>query len=126
MEKMFKTRWWDYSKRKFNINGRVCLRNSIMFGVLGMLVVTIISPYIMSILNNVPGYVKNIILGVLFIFLLIDIVISYTVMHKIKIAADDIKKEREYCANNAYSNAPEPYCRVFKRHLYCRKRFSKR
>lgn len=25
MEKMFNARWWDYSTRKFNINGRVCL-----------------------------------------------------------------------------------------------------
>ena len=25
MEKIFNARWWDYSKRKFNINGRVCL-----------------------------------------------------------------------------------------------------
>ena len=28
MEKLFKARWWDYSNRKFNINGRVCLENS--------------------------------------------------------------------------------------------------
>ena len=25
MEKLFHARWWDYSKRKFNIGGRVCL-----------------------------------------------------------------------------------------------------
>ena len=25
MEKLFHARWWDYSQRKFNINGRVCL-----------------------------------------------------------------------------------------------------
>ena len=25
MEKIFRLRWWDYSKKKFNINGRVCL-----------------------------------------------------------------------------------------------------
>ena len=26
MEKIFKTRWWDYSDEKFNINGRICSR----------------------------------------------------------------------------------------------------
>ena len=25
LEKLFKTQWWDYSKRRFNLNGRICL-----------------------------------------------------------------------------------------------------
>ena len=25
MEKLFRARWWDYSTKKFNINGRICL-----------------------------------------------------------------------------------------------------
>ncbi len=33
MEKLFHMRWWDYSGRRFNLNGRVCLRNSALFGV---------------------------------------------------------------------------------------------
>ncbi|MDR0286797.1 MAG: putative ABC transporter permease, partial [Clostridiales bacterium] len=28
LETLFKTRWWDYSKHKFNIKGRVCLQNT--------------------------------------------------------------------------------------------------
>ena len=32
MEIIFKARWWDYSQRKFNINGRVCLENLVLFG----------------------------------------------------------------------------------------------
>lgn len=32
MEKLFHMRWWDYSRYRFNINGRVCLRNSALFG----------------------------------------------------------------------------------------------
>lgn len=27
MEKIFKARWWDYSAKKYNINGRICLEN---------------------------------------------------------------------------------------------------
>lgn len=29
MEKLFHARWWDYSRRKYNINGRVCLETLI-------------------------------------------------------------------------------------------------
>ena len=35
LEKIFKARWWDYSHMKFNLNGRICLRNCLFFGILG-------------------------------------------------------------------------------------------
>ena len=41
MEKIFKARWWDYSKRKFNINGRICLETIIPFGLLGCFIIYI-------------------------------------------------------------------------------------
>ena len=31
LELIFHNRWWDYSYRKDNINGRICLKNSILF-----------------------------------------------------------------------------------------------
>lgn len=31
MEKIFHARWWDYSKNRFNLNGRICLVNSLAF-----------------------------------------------------------------------------------------------
>ena len=30
LETLFHTKWWDYSTYRFNIHGRVCLRNSLM------------------------------------------------------------------------------------------------
>lgn len=33
MEKLFHMRWWDYSRYRFHINGRVCLLNSTLFGI---------------------------------------------------------------------------------------------
>lgn len=49
MEKIFNMRWWDYSERKFNLNGRVCLRNSILFGLLSLALVEFIHPNIQNI-----------------------------------------------------------------------------
>ncbi len=34
MEKLFATSWWDYSDKKFNLNGRICLLNSTLFGLM--------------------------------------------------------------------------------------------
>lgn len=32
MEKLFAATWWDYSKEKFNIQGRICLKASLLWG----------------------------------------------------------------------------------------------
>lgn len=45
MEKLFKRRWWDYSKRPFNLNGRICLEGFVCFGAFGVVVDAIIQPY---------------------------------------------------------------------------------
>ena len=36
MELIFHQRWWDYTNELLNINGRVCLMFSLMFGVMGV------------------------------------------------------------------------------------------
>ena len=51
MEKLFKARWWDYSRRKYNINGRICLETMIPFGLLGTLVVYAIHPIIVKFID---------------------------------------------------------------------------
>ena len=33
LDKLFHTKWWDYSKEKFNLHGYICLRFSIIWGI---------------------------------------------------------------------------------------------
>ncbi|MFI3214989.1 MAG: putative ABC transporter permease [Eubacteriales bacterium] len=51
MEKLFKTSWWDYSDKKFNINGRVCLLNSTLFGFLCVILTFDLHPKVSAILE---------------------------------------------------------------------------
>lgn len=44
LEKLFHASWWDYSDVRFNIQGRICLRNSLLFGVAGLVIVYLILP----------------------------------------------------------------------------------
>ena len=44
LELIFHNRWWDYSYRKDNINGRICLKNSILFGIGSVLIIRLINP----------------------------------------------------------------------------------
>lgn len=76
MELIFHMRWWDYSKRKFNINGRVCLRNSLMFGALVMLVIYLIHPLVLKLIGIMGINLIRVFNSILLSGLLIDLVFS--------------------------------------------------
>ncbi len=52
MEKLFHARWWDYSKRRYNLNGRVCLEGALVFGTFSVLLVRWIHPAVSAWLTN--------------------------------------------------------------------------
>lgn len=54
MEKLFHARWWDYSHRRFNIQGRICLLGAIVFGLLGVLITDVIQPEVNRITQMIP------------------------------------------------------------------------
>lgn len=77
MEKIFHMRWWDYSRYKFQINGRVCLLNSTLFGLLIMFVMYVIQPFIEKyILANINNTVLYSLDGVLFTVMVVDTIFS--------------------------------------------------
>lgn len=108
MEKIFKARWWDYSKKKFNINGRICLETMVPFGVLGVLLMRFINPFFVSRISKIPNNVAIIIAVCLLIVFTIDIIMSYSIISKIKTSAKRVIKDnteeitknvREYVSN---------------------------
>ena len=89
MEKIFKARWWDYSDKKFNLNGRICLETMIPFGILGLLVVYFVNPFIVNILNKIPVKTLNIVAYILLAVFITDFIISFKIIFKFK---DTLKK----------------------------------
>lgn len=51
MEVLFHTKWWDYPTYPFNINGRVCLKNSLLFGCMALVVYYLVHPAIRDLVN---------------------------------------------------------------------------
>lgn len=85
LEKIFKLRWWDYSTKRFNLDGRICLEAGVMFGVGGVFIVKVLNPFINSFLGLFSSTVI-IVLGVLLAFLmLIDFCISTFAIVRLKI-----------------------------------------
>ncbi len=84
MEKIFHARWWDYTKNKFNLNGRICLVNSLAFGVLGFLLIKFVNPFVVGLITKLSPTIMNILFYTILILFLIDNVISFKVIFKIK------------------------------------------
>mgnify|MGYP004501870111 FL=1 len=76
MEKLFNAKWWDYSERKFNINGRVCLLGAFVFGLMTLLAVYILNPFISSILIKIDYKILLPISILLIILLSIDLIVT--------------------------------------------------
>ena len=91
MEKLFHTRWWDYSHYKIQLNGRICLLNSILFGFLGVVVIHFVYPLMIDLLNslgqkviNVSGVIILAVLSVDIFFTVRKLVDFANVMKKLK------------------------------------------
>lgn len=95
MEKIFHARWWDYSKNKFNINGRICLETMIPFGILGLVIIYILNPFFYNILNLIPTNIANIISIILLIILIVDTIVSFNVISKVTNTVKKVTQENK-------------------------------
>lgn len=76
MEKLFHMRWWDYSQFKLQINGRVCLLNSVLFGVLCVFLTQVLHPLVQRLTGKFPTAVLTAVCIMLFGMLMTDTVLS--------------------------------------------------
>ncbi len=93
MEKLFHARWWDYSQNKFNINGRICLETIIPFGILGVILIYIVNPFIFNNLERIPANILNIIAIVMSSLFIIDLVVSLKVISNVRSVTTKFDKE---------------------------------
>ena len=84
MEKIFKARWWDYSYRKFNINGRICLETLIPFGIAGTFIIYVANPFLLKYMNMIPEMVLNIFSVTFLIIFVIDTIVSFKIILNLK------------------------------------------
>lgn len=76
MEKLFHSRWWDYTNEKFNYKGYICLKNSILWGLACTFVVRIVEPLVEWGTKELPVIVGLIFLAIMSILIIIDVIVS--------------------------------------------------
>ena len=83
LEMLFRLRWWDYSKDFLNIQGRVSLLYSIFWGVIGLILLEKLHPYIQDKIQKITKGNNNNLQRIV-CFILIVILISDTVFSVLK------------------------------------------
>lgn len=93
MEKMFRARWWDYSKRKFNLNGRICLFNCLFFGLFGALAISFVNPIIRNLILSIESKYFYIISTFLVTIFIVDYINSFKITFRLKKSFKNLKKD---------------------------------
>ena len=100
LEKIFHTKYWDYSTHRFNLRGRVCLENSLLFGVMCVVGMLYIHPALMRLLESVSGTVLPWVSGGFILYFACDATLSvYTIfklngkLEEMQLVLDEIKEK---------------------------------
>ncbi len=97
LEKIFHNRWWDYSHVRYNVNGRICLKNSVAFGILAIVIIYFVTPLFVIIFGWFSFKFWLILAIILFVIFLLDtiysIIIAYNLRNRI-IIVEELKNEK--------------------------------
>ncbi|RVU98593.1 hypothetical protein EII22_01950 [Coriobacteriales bacterium OH1046] len=77
MEKIYHTRWWDYSDRFLNLNGRICVPATLLFGLFVVLVVRVIQPALEALFSMTDPQLLSAICGIFIAVLAIDLLVTH-------------------------------------------------
>ncbi len=119
MEKLFAARWWDYTYEFLNINGRICLKHSLYWGVISVVFVNVIHPAVDKLYDKINGdYTIYIFAAVLFIFVidLINAFIKALDIRKLQVKLNKFIETINVHFDDAKENVEDKYT-VFKEAL---------
>lgn len=83
LEQMFDLVLWDYSYSRWNINGRLSVKNLFLFGMLAVVLVRYIHPIATRTLEKIPRKSLKFFLAIMAIYLCLDIGFTTVAMNRI-------------------------------------------
>ena len=80
IEKAFGERWWDYSGRRWNLDGYICLTASLVWGAMGYVAVHWGNYLLLTLISLLPGLLMKIVLLALAGVLFVDVMGSFLLL----------------------------------------------
>ena len=93
MERLFRVRWWDYSEKTFNVNGRICLESIVAFGLCGIMVTKFTNPFLLHLLDLMPVWLLYVISGSLLAWMIFDIALSLWLIVGVRVTVGAAQKD---------------------------------
>lgn len=113
MEKLFHARWWDYSNKKFNIQGRICLGHTFYWGIASLLFLYLVHPIVVYCFSQLLDSAAIAIFACVLAVFLVDLVFAVyraldvrKVMDKIKGFSDTLSNFAETVKNGVSNKVP--------------------
>ncbi len=95
MEALFKVRYWDYSKNKFNFQGHICLGSSLAWGLLTILMTEFIHKPIEHLVLSIPDNILTPITLVLTALIGADFALSFKAALDLRDVLEKMEKAKE-------------------------------
>lgn len=70
-------RLWDYSDKRFNVDGYICLQYTVLWGIVGVIGIKYFNPLILKMYSSLSGTVLHVILWMMLAVIAVDILGSY-------------------------------------------------
>ncbi len=90
LERIFRQRWWDYSEEPFNLGGYICLRFSILWGLVCVFIVELFHPTVMLFVRVLPHTLGLVLLTVLGAVMAVDLAATASTIAKLNRQLDQI------------------------------------
>lgn len=114
LEKSFHTKWWDYSDKPHNLHGRICLRFSVLWGILSVVLLSTLHPCINFIISLMPARSGIIAARTLMAYLAVDLILTVSsTLHlnarlkNISLISNEIKSRLEYLKTSSLPQKSE-------------------
>lgn len=92
LEKVFHTTYWDYTENRCNINGKVCLMNSLFWGFLGVIFIRYMHPFFMEKIDLIPRDILVFVTSIIGLAILVDAIISAIKVSNLKTKLEKLKE----------------------------------
>ena len=122
LEKIFHNRWWDYSQNKFNLNGRICLLNSSLFGIGSLAILYLAKPIFHDFLGQINQTALIVMAFICCFLFVLDVIYSCVVAYNLRnqiILFSELKNEK-------IAKIPGMLERMIKKRIKKIKRYPKR
>lgn len=95
LELAFDTKWWDYTDEKFNIKGYVCLKFSLLWGLVAVFMMRVLQPKIAQTTYSIPNFALEPLYHALLIIFVIDATLTINSLIEFRTILSELRLIKE-------------------------------